>query len=204
MGRPLRELIVSLLCGEDKECREDLEGLARLVGELDNLASKLPKPFLDGSSTGRPLASRVLNLQELRKEAIRLLGRDDALVDYLVRRKLYADLRLHARLERMQPECPICGSKPRIIRLTRVDEGLFSGYEPRAKCTCGMEWPFDEWLCPSCLAYGRESFDVYVVRPGVLEVRRCRRCGYKVAVVEGKMDQADVALVNLLLDSFEG
>ena len=204
MLKPLQRLVIDLLCGEDEGCRGDLEDLAGLVGDLDSLASSLPKPFLNGPPGRGPLASRVSNLHELRKEAVRLLEGDEALADYLVRRKLYADLRLHAKQEKPSLECPVCGHRPRIIRLARVEEGLFTGYEPRARCTCGMEWPFDEWLCPSCLAQGRDSFDVYVVRPGLLEVRKCKRCGYKIAVVEGKIDQADVALVNLLLDRFEG
>lgn len=83
---------------------------------------------------------------------MRLLEGDEALADYLVRRKLYADLRMHVRPGGGYLECPVCGHKPRIIRLARVEEGLFSGYEPRARCTCGMEWPFDEWLAPRASA----------------------------------------------------
>ncbi len=204
MQKPLQKLVIDTLCGDDPGCKEDLEDLAGLVRELDSLASRLPKPFLNGASSGGPLASRVSNIEDLRREALRLLEGDDALASYLVRRKLYADLRLHARARRGATECPVCGHRPRIVRLARVEEGLFTGYEPLARCTCGMEWPFDEWLCPACSIQGRDAFDVYVVRPGLLEVKKCRRCGYKLAVVVGRIDQADVALINLLLGNFEG
>lgn len=60
MQKPLQKLVVDLLCGEDEACRGDLEGLAGLVGELDSLASRLPKPFLNGPPTGGPLPPTYL------------------------------------------------------------------------------------------------------------------------------------------------
>lgn len=213
MNRELRELAEELRCGEDEECRRDLRELEGLVRELDSLASKLPKPFLtDAPQGGGPLISRVQNLEELRRSALSLVEGNEDLADYLVRRRLYLELgrelgRL-ATAPRDSPVCPVCGRRPRVVVLKRGETGLFAGHDAVARCTCGAEWPYNEWLCPSCRGMGRDNFEVYLFRSKergetpVLEVRVCRKCGYKLAVVWGDVDQVDVAFINLILDSF--
>ncbi len=187
--------LAEALCGDDEGCLSQARELAELVEWLDTVARRLPEPRLSGVG-GEPLAARVENLAEIDEAARAAVEGDEGLAEYLVRRRLYLSLRGLAAPAANARRCPVCGHLPTLIRLARVEGGLFSGYEARARCTCGMEWPFDEWLCPSCGAGGRESFDVYLA--GRLEVRRCTRCGYTLTVLSGRVGQAEHALANII------
>ncbi|MCE4602505.1 MAG: hypothetical protein F7B18_04900 [Desulfurococcales archaeon] len=182
------------LCSDS--CSEDLESLAREAEELESLASKLPQPRLEPGG-GAPLASRVSNLDELLSVAGEVTGSME-LARYLVARRIYLDLRAHAPRPK-GARCSVCGSTPRLITLSRVNQGIFDGYTPTARCACGMEWRVDEWECPSCGSRGRGFFNIYIVQPGVLEVRECRSCGYRLVVTSVRPRQVEVLLVTMLL-----
>lgn len=188
--------LVEALCGGDEDCARDARELAELVEWLEERARGLPEPRLRPGDETTPLAGRVENLGELMRAALEAVGGDEGLAEYLVRRRLYLSLHRLAAPGAGARRCPVCGHTPTLIRLARAEGALFSGYEARARCTCGMEWPYDEWQCPSCGARGREAFDVYLA--GRVEVRRCRSCGYRLAVVEGRVGQAEHAIANIL------
>ena len=190
---PLLEGLAKL-CGD--ECVEDLEELAEEAEELEKLATGLPEPRL-GAQNGGPLASRVANLDEVTGAAIEATG-NVGLARYLAIRRIY--LKLGGQAPRATGAvCPVCGSKPRVVVLSRVSQGFFDGYIPIARCICGMEWSVEEWRCPSCGSHGRDSFNIYIIKPGVLEVRECRSCGYRMAVTSVRPKQAEVMLASILL-----
>lgn len=201
MHKNIRSISINLLCSRDEKCRDELNALVEFVEELDRVASSLPEPVLGEDNNSTSFFDRTTNREQLLRAAMEALGGNRVLADYTVRRRLYLQYRGLVKPAKGLLACPVCGSLPRIVRLAQSEDALFSGYEAWARCTCGMEWPVDEWKCPSCGVEGREAFRVYTIEPGVFEARQCTRCGYMVAVVSSELSQADVALVNLVLES---
>ncbi len=190
-----------LLCRDDEGCRESIRQLRELIRSLDEAAYSI-KDQLTLESTEAPLIYNIANIREIYGK-LREEVESDEIALYLVRRALY--LKASPMLERREGwlKCPVCGQPPTLIYFKPSDEGLYSGDIAYARCICGMEWKYREWVCPSCGIEGRESFRVMISRSTGLEVRTCRNCGHSMIVATRINDDKHYfhAVANLVLEA---
>ncbi len=176
------ELLESAICGEDRECVESLRGVREALLELNRASLKLSK-LLRVNGLEKPLIKSVVNIGEARRELKeKFKVEDEELIDYAIRRALYMKLHGKVKASRDDMLCPLCGKPPTLIFFKKTDTGLFSGDIPHARCSCGMEWEYNEWRCPRCGVYGRTLFEVSVSTSTPIELRKCKRCGYTLFV----------------------
>ena len=159
------------ICGDDPQCRGELEKLPSFLQQLDHIAKKLDF----GPVGGSPFFAHI-DLRRSRDVARRYVPEE--FVDYLIRRSLF--FRYGGGED--GGRCRVCGVPASLVVLQREDAGIFEGYRAYARCVCGSTWPFKPWRCPNCGVEGRENFEVYLLKEGRL--LRCVRCGYLFGEVE--------------------
>ena len=159
------------ICGDDPQCREELEKFSSFLQQLDDIAQKL-----DFGPVGESPFFAHIDLRRARDVARRYVPEE--FVDYLIRRSLF--FRYGGGED--GGKCRVCGVPASLVVLQREDAGIFEGYRAYARCVCGSTWPSRPWRCPNCGVEGRENYEVYLLKEGRL--LRCVRCGYLFGEVE--------------------
>jgi FdhE protein len=159
------------ICGDDPQCRGELEKLPSFLKQLDHIAQKL-----DFGPVGESPFFAHVDLRRARDVAHRYVPEE--FVDYIIRRSLF--FRYGGGED--GGRCRVCGVPASLVVLRREDAGIFEGYRAYARCVCGSTWPSMPWRCPNCGVEGRENFEVYLLKEGRL--LRCVRCGYLFGEVE--------------------
>ncbi len=199
------ELLESVICNDDRECRESLGQIRETLSYINKIASSI-KVGVKLERLGKPLINHVSNIDEIKRSVASKLNGEENLVDYALRRVLYVKLRGRVRASREDSLCPLCGRPPTLIFFRKTDSALFSGDIPHARCSCGMEWEYDEWRCPQCGSTGRMQFDLQISRNGQVELRTCRKCGFTLFVarrITGDRDYFHV-LANMIVGGISG
>jgi FdhE protein len=161
------------ICGEDRQCLDELESLSQLLREIDEIARGFELEAAEGPP---PLITNLADVERAKHAAAARVPANFA--DYLIRRALY----FRYGGGEWNGRCKVCGAPASLVVLAREKTGIFEGYRAYARCVCGSAWPFEAWKCPSCGAAGRENFEVYALKEGRL--LRCARCGYLFGEVE--------------------
>jgi len=159
------------ICGDDPQCRGELEKLPSFLQQLDHIAKKLDF----GPVGGSPFFAHI-DLRRSRDVARRYVPEE--FVDYLIRSLLF----FHHGGREDGGRCGVYGVPASLVVLRREDASIFEGYRAYARCVCGSTWPFKPWRCPNCGVEGRENFEVYLLKEGRL--LRGVRCGYLFGEVE--------------------
>ncbi len=198
------ESIARMLCRDNTTCIEELEELGRLVDELDSIAEREAEE-IEVERLETPLLAHVRDVKSL-QERLRAETGNDEIALYIIRRALYKKYWIKMVDGKTGPRCPICGQPPTLMVFKKADEGLYTGMTPYARCNCGAEWRWgDEWICPSCMSNGRDGFRMLVSSSTGLEIRICRKCGFKMAVARnasGDIHRLQV-YTNIILEAIE-
>ncbi|MEB3788012.1 MAG: hypothetical protein GSR78_04560 [Desulfurococcales archaeon] len=175
------ESLARMLCRDNESCMSDLHELDLLVEKLDAIAEEEAEG-LEVDSLEPPLLAHVRDIKSI-QDRLRSQTGNDEIALYIIRRALYKKYRHTVTSEITGYRCPICGQPPTLLFYRKTDEGLYTGMMPQARCNCGAEWRIEnEWTCPSCMSNGRGAFKILVSSSTGLEVRICRKCGFKMAV----------------------
>jgi len=174
------------ICGEDKQCVEELRKLPSFLQEVDQIAQTLDFGPVDKS----PFFVNI-DLRRARDSSRRYVPEE--FVDYLIRRSLF----FHYGGGEDGGRCRVCGVPASLVVLRREDTGIFDRYRSYARCVCGSTWLFALWKCPNCGVEGRENFEVYMLREGRL--MKCKQCGYLFGEVEETPDVQTLHVKFLLL-----
>lgn len=175
-----KEVLLNLICGDNEECREELLNIPKELNSF--LESSQLTPSL--KSFTPPLLKQVENLGDY--EA--LVG-DQSLGQLIVARKL-ASMYGGSFRGWSEDYCPICGRRPQLFLVRKVNSAFFEGKERVARCVCGFTWRYKWWRCPNCGVEGRENFDVFVNEKleGIF-FNKCRRCGFVHVEAYGEVDE---------------
>ena len=159
------------ICGEDKECLEEIKELPSFLEYVDRLARSFDIEAIDT----KPLIKGI-DLETAKASARRYVP--EGFVDYFIRRTLY----FKYGGGEWRGLCSICGGPATLVVLKKVDTGIYQGYATEARCVCGSAWSYKPWKCPKCGVEGREHFDVYLLDD--VKILKCKGCGHLFGEVE--------------------